>query len=785
MIVFAILGVLACVAVPFVVKRLNSEVMSYLPEDTQTVKGLDFLSEKFGIVADNIVGITGADKDEATEVADKLDRLYYNGSDLYIATEQQLDSDGFHDKKVVTQCVWRYSEFVEAGIFMADDETAKEIEDLFYSAGDSELTLDDTYVYMLMIDFSSSSDEAFETLDFIQNNIVKDGLSSDCTFYQFGTTKMAKDIFESTIGEVWAYSLVGFAIVLAVLFLFTKSWIDPVVILLTLGVSILLNIGSNIIFKTNSIITFASSSLLQLALSVDYSVFMIHAYREECKATEDRKLALEHAIPRAFKSVFASAMTTLGGFAALYFMRFGIGADMGGVLAKGILMSFISVLFLQPAFMIVFGKQMDKWQHKSIDLKFRKPIKNVIKYRSVIVILLIIAIFPVVLYQSDLPLNYFNFVEYDEQEGEVYDMVDTMAHQLIVAVPFDIDSEENIDKQYDFVARLNELSDEDGGANVSFTLGFASVMPRATLDEMLDYGMRDALLQQMDAFVSDGYTMYTVGLTIENYESQEAFNAVEKIQNLTNDIFKGSDVYVTGLSQAGRDFQEITPNDFQRVTIASVLIIIFILLITFRSIKHSFVLILLIEFGIWINLCIQKLSGNTINFMSYIIISSIQLGATVDYAILITSKYRDLRKRMLPAHAAYQATTSSVMSVLTSATILAGACFCVRLMSTVLIVSEVTTLIAWGAVISAILALFALPAILAFLDRPANGGALDIPHTEKLSKRHIVKNKKSDKNEKIEEEKITYEPLPENKSIGGYDEPDKQDDDNQSNASQS
>lgn len=744
-VIFAVLCILSCVAVPFVVKRLNSEVMSYLPDETNTASGLKFLQENFGIKADAMMGVTGASKAEIEKIAYNMEKLYYDKEGKGGFYYASLDSEPT-GKKVLTQCLWRDAGFVQIyGSLFGDTEQYQELINIFYDdGGTADNELDDTYVFLLNIDFGSSSDEAFKVVDILKNDLVGDLTGGKATFYASGTTIMAKEIFENTIGEVWAYSAAGLAVVMVVLFLFTKSWIDPIIMLLTLGVSILLNIGSNIIFPTNSIITFASSSLLQMALSMDYAVFLLHAYRTEQKSTLDPKEALEKAIPHTFKSIFASAMTTLGGFVALFFMRFGIGADMGGVLAKGILMSFITVLFLQPAFMLIFKKQMDSWQHKAIEWKFRKPVKTVIKFRSVVVALFLIAIFPVVLYQSNLSLNYFGFVKHEPHEGRIYTMVDNASHQLVIAVPYDINNPDSIDKQYVYLEELRGLKEEyDGNINsVTFVLGLNALIPKDNFNDFMEGPFRDALLEQTKQFVNNGYTLYTVGLTNSDIESENAFKTVENIEKVTRKHFDGEQVYVTGMTQAGRDFAAITPNDFQRVTIASVLLIIFILLITFRSLKHSFILILLIEFGIWLNLSIQKMLGSDINFMSYIIISSIQLGATVDYAILITSKYREFRKRMLPAHAAYQATTSSVMSVLTSATILAGACFCVRIMSSVLIVSEVTTLIARGAILSALLTLFVLPSILAFMDRPNKNKTMTIPPQDKLSKHKFFKKKK-------------------------------------------
>ena len=287
---------------------------------------------------------------------------------------------------------------------------------------------------------------------------------------------------------------------------------------------------------------------------------------------------------------------------------------------------------------------------------------------------------------------------------------------------------------------------------MSFVLGINAMIPENAFSNIMkNETLKKVFLGEASALVKDGYALYTVGLNTSDFESDEAFRTCKAVSDVTKSSFD-KETFMTGLSEAGRDFAAVTPKDFQRVTVASVIFIVLILLLTFRRFKHAFLLIILIEFGIWINLGIQKLTGNSINFMSYIVISAIQLGATVDYAILITGKYRDFRKRLLPAHAAYRATTSSVTSVLTSSVILAGACFSVKLMSSVLIVSEVTSLIARGAIISAVLAVFILPAVLAFFDRPDNGDTLKVPEQSKLSRRKIFGGKNKTDSQKTKTE---------------------------------
>ncbi|MEG1791562.1 MAG: MMPL family transporter [Clostridia bacterium] len=734
LVVFVVLTILSCVALPTVFKRVNSDLTSYLPKGTMTSDGQKFLKDNFGIEADVIVGVKGATSDEIYNICGKISNLTKNGKNI-VVSDTALEPE---DKAVAT-CLWKDSEFfLGLKLLLALGEKYPDgspynpsyIDNIMFSNnGTADIDTDDTYVLMITLNFGPSSSESFDTIDAIEDIIEQENSSAEC--YIGGSTQLAKTIFESTLDEVWKYSIAGVVIVLVILFMFTKSWIDPIILLATLGISIILNLGSNIILPSTSIITFSASAILQLALAMDYAVFFLHAYRTEKRTTLDPFEALEKTIPRTFNAVFSSALTTVGGFIALFFMRFTIGMDLGLVLAKGIGLSFLTVIFFQPVLVILLRNKMETWQHKSIDLKFKKPVKGIIKYRTVVVVGLLIAIFPAVLLQSNLGYGYFNFVKEVPKEGALYDKVDTLANQLVISVPIDLDSEESMTTHYIFIEELRGLKNPDGSPAVSFMLGLNALLPK----EALEGPMGGAIKSQSGQYVNNGYGMYTVGMTNSNIESDDMFKTINDIQALIAKHFPGQDYYVTGMAQAAKDFAFITPTDFNRVSIASVLIIIVIMIFSFKSLKHSLILMLIIQFGIWVNLAIQKLIGHQINFMSYIIISSIQMGGTVDYAILVTTKYREFRKKLMPPQAAYQATTSSIMSILTSSSILAAACFCVYLMTSNLIVAEITMLIARGAIISAVLVIFVLPAVLTFMDRPFLKNAMKKPPKDSSGKR--------------------------------------------------
>ena len=282
-------------------------------------------------------------------------------------------------------------------------------------------------------------------------------------------------------------------------------------------------------------------------------------------------------------------------------------------------------------------------------------------------------------------------------------------------------TDEQLDRIFAAVPGLESLRDLiEGALNDDGTLDLnelAELLPDLN-------GMQEQM-GMFSSYVNGGYTMYTVGINPAiDFESETSFGILRKIKVIANEIFgfTGMRCYFTGYTQGAYDFAAVTPGDYNMVTAISIVAILLILIFTLGGIKFPVLLVALIEFGIWVNLIMQYIfTGGTINFMSYLVITAVQLGATVDYAILITTKFRALRKRFEPRQAAYLATTGSVMSVLTSALIMAGACFSIFAVSSNLVIQEMTFLIARGALISAVLVIFVLPALLAFADRPTGG----------------------------------------------------------------
>ena len=790
--VFIALTVLSVVFLPTMINKVNYDLTSYLPDDYETSKGYAFLSETFNIHGDVEMGVTAT----RTEIAQ--------------AAEEIMALDG------VTNAIWaQYIEtLLDIGVYSAEDEEFIEMYSIFTDARDKgaaevtdgELVYNDdvkcNWALLLTLRYPPSSQEAISVFREIEE--VLDGIVGDGNYAMSGMTEQANALYETVFDELWIYLIAAGIVVLIILALTTNSLMEPLILIMTLGISIVINLGTNAIFPSTSMITFAVTAILQLGLSMDYAIFLLHQYRDELRTTCDPKQALAAAIPKSAKAVASSALTTVVGFLALMCMQFEIGTDLGLSLAKGIICSLLTVILLQPCLMLMLDKARVKTQHKCLDFRFRAPIKRSIRDRGWVTLVFALLFIPVLWGSTTLSYTYVRFMpepdtsNYTEDQLWNYSTAKELGNQVMIIVPNErVDKDGNpildengdhvyyIEENYAFVEKLNDLGAELVELNgekvqkLSYKLGMYVMIPEGTMIAVSDKislsldqifalvsdvlplaydaegnfdptnvtemisairkilpdvptadllelaGSFDEMQSQMamfSSYVNGGYTMYTVGINPAiDFESQTSFEILNQVKEEAEKIFgsTGMTCYFTGYTQGAHDFAAVTPGDYNMVTAISIVAILIILIFTLGGIKFPVLLVALIEFGIWINLIMQYIfTGGTINFMSYLVITAVQLGATVDYAILITTKFRSLRKRFEPRQAAYLATTGSVMSVLTSALIMAGACFSIFAVSSNLVIQEMTFLIARGALISAVLVIFVLPALLSFADKP-------------------------------------------------------------------
>lgn len=696
--------------------NVNSDILSYLPEDVDMTQGLNFMKENFDMQGDAIIGVQGATYEDMQELVSLIENkggTKQGGIIWYGLLKEMQDIDWTMLENpwvasLVNNLLNKYGLKMEDLKEMTEQlSNNPEIVSLFHPD-------DETYLMMLQLNVPSSSNEAMDLLSEIENYFDEKGLD----YAMGGSTQITREIFDSTIGEIGKYALVAVLVMFIILLLTTNSIIDPIVFMVTLGVSIVVNMGTNLILPSVSVVTYAASSILQLALSMDYAIFLMHSFAEEQKKTLDDKLAMERAIPKTFSTISASALTTVGGFLALFAMRFKIGEDLGLVLAKGVFLSLVTVVLLQPCLMLLTNKIARKTQHRIIVPKFKNVASYAVTHRKTIVTIALLLLIPTVIMQNMVGLSYIKFVEEEPNPTAIEQKVDALSNSLVVIVPAkteSMDGESNIKDQYEFLEKIRERDD------VNAVMGLFSMLPEDIAEGIVnlvndeDMGKLMASsgmdMSMITGFLNNGYTMYSVMINAES-ESAEGTKALNEIRAILDDTFGAGEYYITGMTQAVSDLQDITPTDFMVVSLVSVAIIFVILLFTLKSLKMSTIVVLVIEFGIFVNLSISYIFGQTVNFMAYIILSSIQLGATVDYAILYTVKYQNYLGIRSAREAAYTALTESGVSIMTSVAILAGCCLSVSLITTNIIVSEITLMIARGSIISGILVMVLLPALL-------------------------------------------------------------------------
>jgi predicted RND superfamily exporter protein len=689
--------------------EINSDVLSYLPSGTDSTDGQQFIGENFGAKGNMIIAVSGdVPIETVTAYVDKMKTI----------------------------------EGVSSGTWIGDVEALKAIDMLggtnYYGQAAEVLNKDGNYLIMLILDGSPSTPEAAVSVygveDLFEQGIKDDGgnllyppMSEDQ--YAFGgTCPVAQDVYDSTMSELPWYVAGSFVLVLIILILTASSFVEPFIFMATLGVAIILNMGTNFIFGSISIITYASAAVMQLGLAMDYAIFLTHAYREELSEGLEPHEAMKKAIPKTFTTILASALTTIGGFGALMIMQFTLGKDLGVVLIKGIVLSLITVIILQPCLLLLSKKIVKKTEKKPLDFKFAGLSRFSIKHRILMIIICFALIGPAFIGQFFLKYTYIEFLIPEASEmSELDEYVVGMSNQLFICVPVDQD---NIELQYQFVEDLTDLQ------SVENVTGLYSLLPQSITENPI---LMNHYSDLTSSFIQNGYTLYTVSF-IEgtSLEGQDAMDALDAVKAVMHTDFPDEKTYITGMAQGVHDFQVITPHDFLIISIISIVAIFLILALSFRSLKYPILLVLLIQFGIWINLSLSAVTGQAINFMSYLVISSIQLGATVDYAILVTGKYRDYRKQGLDVLAAAEkASIGSSMSVLTSASIMAGACVITGLITSNEVVREICFLIARGSAISCLLVLCVLPSVLAISEKletmiAAEGGIVNF--TGKLYK---------------------------------------------------
>lgn len=718
--VFFVLIVASVVMMNYV--TVNYDLTKYLPNDSSTKSSIELMSEEFGANGNAVIMLENITKQEGEQVALKVN---------------QLDN--------VSTCV--LSRF--------DDES-----------GSALITI-----------FLASSDYSLETENTIKdiNNLLENQLSDTQNYYVAGSSVSAITSRLAISGEITTILLIAIAIVLVVLAFTTRSWFEPIIILLTIGTAILINMGTNYFLGEISFVSNSISSVLLIALAMDYSIVLVNRFREEREKEEDVHIAMKKALTRSFTTIIASGCTVMAGLIALTFMNYKIGFDLGMVLTKGVFISILAVIFLMPALLILFSKIIKRTEHKN----FLKGLSKVgtfvnLTKRFIPIIFIILVVGASVIQFSSLEFDYVakngdkDLICAEQKIENTFGMQNSLA----ILVSNDMDNEKQkqilndiekievndkkiINSSSSFLSMSNDglslgqllnaealsqiFSIEEDDANIIMASTQTSSTENATAYayEIIETLATNANLQRVlitkypekallildiyrqeqlakSLFVSNNYSRFVLNINA-GYDSDEAIEYINKLNQYIND--NELNINIVCNTQNVIETADVFVIDRLKVELISIIAIFLIVMLCFKSILIPFILILGIEGSIMINLAFNALSGNAIFFICYLIGTAIQMGATIDYAILLTDRYKHARRGMEPLMAIKTAIDKSFSTIITSGSILMLAAFTIGLISSVPIISSIGYLIGFGALSATITILFVIPQFLLLFDK--------------------------------------------------------------------
>ncbi|MDF2685128.1 MAG: antibiotic export protein [Clostridia bacterium] len=653
-IIFAVLGGIFTTTV-----SVNYEMVDYLPKDAQSTIAINIMKDEFGGELPNTrIMLTDVSIQEALEYKEKLAAI-----EGVMQISWLDDIVGLDTLKTVPL------DFSDASII-----------NNYYKDNNALMTL------------SIESGKEKSTVKAIYEIIGKNNSAA-------GEAVNTSEIQSMSVSEVVNAMAILLPIIIIILIISTTSWIEPLLFLLTMGVAIIINMGTNIIFGEISFITQTVSPVLQLAVSLDYAIFLLHSFNDYRKIHEPKK-AMILAMKQAMPSVAASAATTVIGFAALVFMRFGIGADLGLNLLKGIIFSFISVMVFLPVITLICYKAIDKTKHRKLMPDLKKAGALLMRVRIPFFILSLIIVIPGFLAQSNTQFMYgMGSMTGTSRAGQDTLHIDEKFgkdNALVLLV-----SKENAGKETELCDALSEIPHVT--SIVSFVTAVGAEIPPEFIPK-----------EAVEQFYSEHYTRIIL-YTDTADEGEAAFDTVQAVLN-TSAIYYDT-YYLAGQSATLYDMKNVVSIDIGVINIVAVIGIFIVLLITFRSLSLPLLLLFTIETAIWINLSVPYFTGQSLSFIGYLIISTVQLGATVDYAIYFTNTYMNNRKTLPKKDAMRITIEENLVAILISAGILATAGFTLAFTTSNPIIGELGTLLGRGTLLSLIMVACVLPALLVLFDK--------------------------------------------------------------------
>lgn len=643
--------------------RVNYDILYYLPGNIDTMKGQDILMDEFKKGAFAMEVVEGMTTKEEADVKAKIEQV-----------------DG------VADVIW-YDSISDLSVPMS--ELPSEISDVFNT--------DDATLMAIFFDDTTSADSTMDAI-----NEIRSVTNKQC--YLSSMSAVVTDIKALSEKETPVYVLIAVILSCIVLSVFTDCWTLPVFFMLSIGMAVIYNMGSNYFLGEISYITKALSAVLQLGVTMDYSIFLWHSYQENQERFKgDKERAMAHAISNTFSSVIGSSVTTVAGFIALCFMSFTLGRDLGIVMAKGVVFGVISCVTILPSMLLIFDKVIQKTTHRSIIPPMDRPAQWITKHYKAFVVVFLLVLIPAlwgytktdVYYNLDATLpKYLQSIQANEKLSDEFDM---NATDMVLA---------NADlSPKDAKAMLKEMGNVKG---VKFALGLDSILGPSVPRDMIPDELTGTL-KQGDYQLMLVQSEYKVASDEVNEQCTELNRIIKKYDD---------SAMLIGEAPCTKDLITITDKDFKVVSAISIIAIFLIIALVFKSVSLPVILVAVIEFAIFINLGIPYYTNTTLPFIASIVIGTIQLGATVDYAILMTTRYwKERSKGREKRESVKIALSKSISSVIVSALGFFAATFGVGLYSDIDMISSLCTLMSRGAIISMVTVIFILPSMLMVFDR--------------------------------------------------------------------
>lgn len=660
----------------YISTRVNYDLLSYLPKTLETVEGQDIMVDEFGMGAFSMIIVEDMPMKDVAQLEEQLESLDH-----------------------VTDVLW-YDDALDISVPV--EMMPEDLREAFFNG--------DATMMVALFDNTTSADETMDTITEIRKMVGKNVFAS-------GMSGVVTDIKDLAMSEMPVYVVIAALLSLVVLVIAMDSFVTPLIFLTNIGLSIVYNLGSNFFLGEISYITQALAAVLQLAVTMDYSIFLLESYEaNKVRYEGDKKRAMAHAISNTFKSVTSSSVTTVAGFVALCFMTFKLGANIGIVMSKGVVIGVITCITVLPAMILTCDKAIEKTTHRPLIPSLDRLSHGIVKGRYVAIVIFLILLFPAV-YGNNHYEIYYNIdqsLPKDIPSAEANDRLKSkfdMSNVHIMMLKNGLSAKEKSEMD-------EKIESVDG---VKWVLGIDSLVGANMPDEMIPQDIKDMLS-------TEKYDLQFIG---SDYGSatEEANAQLADINEIVKSYQK--DGMVIGEAPLMKDLQDVTDVDLKMVNIVSIVAIFLIIMLTFKSISIPVILVAVIEFAIACNMAVPYYMHDSLAFVASIVIGTIQLGATVDYAILMTNRYHKERtiRGQSKREAIRIAHETSIKSIMISGFCFFAATFGVAAYSRVDMIGSICMLLARGAVISMVVVICLLPAFLWIFDGVIKRTSLDMIKT--------------------------------------------------------